>query len=196
MQSFYDFSAYIYDFLTWGEAKRYREVKRKLFAAACGRVLLVGAGTGVDLPLLPPGQELIAIDVSAPMLARAKKRESEYRGNLSLRLANIEKTDFPDHYFTAVVTSCVFCSVADPIAGLKEIKRILRPGGRLLMFEHVLSKNPLLKPCLYLMNLLIPSGPDFTRNTVANVKTAGFEVIAEQNVYMDIVKGIVAQPQS
>lgn len=191
MSGFYDGIAIFYDLFIWGSERRYHTIKENGFAGAHGRCLLVGVGTGIDLPLLPPDLELTAIDLSPHMLARAKKRAKNYKWNIQLLEANIEKTDFPDAYFDTVITSCVFCSVGDPVKGLKEVRRVLKPGGRLIMFEHVLSKNPLLKPMLYFMSLLIP-GPEMTRDTVANVKEAGFQVVKEKNVYMDIVKRIEA----
>lgn len=193
MISFYDLTANFYDILTWGMEKRYRETKQSAFSSASGRVLLVGVGTGIDLSLLPAQLEVTAIDISEQMLAKAAIRSQDYQGQVRLRVADIENTDFPNNYFDTVITSCVFCSVKNPVKGLQEIKRILRSESQLIMFEHVLSQNPFLKPMLYFMNLLMPFGPDFTRDTVANVKKAGFKILSERNVYMDIIKEINAR---
>lgn len=193
MKKSYDFLAGVYDLFTWGAQKRFRTAKIRLFSSATGKTLLVGVGTGIDLPLMPPGLDITAIDVSPAMLERATRRAIKYQSSIMLAEVNIEQTEFSDNYFDTVITSCVFCSVQNPVKGLKEIRRILKPGGRLIMAEHVLSQNPLLKPMLYFMNVIFPSGPDFTRDTVANVKAAGFKVISNRNLYMDIVKAVEAQ---
>ena len=192
MAGFYDRIAGLYDVFTWGADKRYARLKRRAFSGADGRTLLVGVGTGRDLDLLPEGLDLVGIDLSTSMLARARRRAIGYKGSVVILERNIEDTGFPEHHFDTVLTSCVFCSVGDPVKGLKEIRRILKPGGRLIMFEHMLSRNPLLQPMLYSMNFMIPIGPRFTRKTLANVRAAGFNVVLDENVYMDIVKHIEA----
>jgi len=194
LRNFYDIMARFYDCFVWGAEKRYGHEKSAIFSAAEGKTLLVGVGTGIDLKHMPPGLEITAIDLSSSMLKYASKRAQKYDGKIELLQCNIEKTDFPDNCFDSVVTSCVFCSVSNPIQGLKEIHRILKPGGKLIMLEHVLSRNILLKPMLYMMNVMIPFGPEFTRNTIQNVKTAGFKVSSERNLILDIVKAVEATP--
>jgi len=97
--------------------------------------------------------------------------------------------DFPDGHFDTVVTSCTFCSVPDPIKGLKEVRRVLKDDGTMLMFEHVRPANLYLGFVMDLMNPLIQKfGPDINRRTADNVRSAGFRLTREYNVYLDMVK--------
>jgi ubiquinone/menaquinone biosynthesis C-methylase UbiE len=159
-----------------------------------GHCLMVAAGTGADFQFFPPGRTITAIDISPGMIERARNRADGYRGSLSLEVMDAQALEFADATFDTVVTSCTFCSVPDPLRGLRELYRCLKPGGQLLMFEHVRSR---LGPIAVLQDVmtLITSriGPDMNRDTVSNVLRAGFEVCREQNVYLDVVKAIAAR---
>jgi ubiquinone/menaquinone biosynthesis C-methylase UbiE len=100
---------------------------------------------------------------------------------------------YDDATFDTVVTSCVFCSVPDPVTGLRELHRCLKPGGRLLMFEHVRSR---LGVVALMQHLLTPFtsryGPDLNRDTTANALRAGFVIAREDNVYLDVVRAVEA----
>jgi SAM-dependent methyltransferase len=185
----WDRLAALYDLLLWGSARRQSDAKKQAFSQASGRVLFVGAGTGTDLLLMPPGIELFAMDTSGKMLEKAKERVKKHGGKVYLIQSDIEQSPFPASSFDSIVTSCVFCSVPDPVRGLRDVRRVLKPGGKLIMFEHVLSRNPLLSFMLRGMNWLT-AGPDLTRDTVGNVLRAGLEPVTHKNIYMDIVKAI------
>ncbi len=90
---------------------------------------------------------------------------------------------------------CTFCSVPNPVQGLKELYRVLKPDGQLLMFKHVRSKIGPVALFLDFMTFLsrkFALGPDLNRDTVNNVLKAGFQLRREENVYLDIVKMIEA----
>ena len=192
-QKKWDFSAAFYDLLAWGPERRWAPRKRELFASMQGKVLFVAVGTGQDIPFFPPGQDITAIDISPRMLAKARARAARYHGSLELREMDVHALEFPDHSFDQVVTSCTFCSVPDPVAGLIALRRVLKPGGALYMFEHTGSR-------VFPFNLMLdvmtpiwrPIGPEMNRDTVANVKKAGFEIRQVNNVYLDVVKTIAA----
>ena len=101
----------------------------------------------------------------------------------------MQALDFDDGTFDTVITSCTFCSVPDPVAGLREVRRVLKDDGRLLMFEHVRASNPWLGFMMDLMNPLVRGfGPDINRRTGDNIRAAGFRIEREFNVYLDMVK--------
>jgi len=192
-QARWDRTSRTYDWLTWAEERRFAAAKRRLFAKMSGRCFMVAAGTGHDFQFFPPGLSITAIDISPDMVARARARAAGYAGKLKVEVMDVQQLEFDDATFDTIATSCTFCSVPDPIRGLRELHRCLKPGGRLLMFEHVRSR---IGPIAMFQDLMTPLtrrfGPDMNRDTVGNVSKAGFEIRAEANVYLDIVKAIEA----
>jgi ubiquinone/menaquinone biosynthesis C-methylase UbiE len=154
---------------------------------------MVAAGTGSDFRFFPADQHIVAIDISPKMLERAARKVSEYPGTIELRQMDVCELSFPDESFDTVVTVCTFCSVPRPVAGLRELHRVLKADGQMLMFEHVRSH---IGPLGFFQDLMTPLsrrfGPDLNRETVRNVLTAGFRLRREENVYLDIVKIIEA----
>lgn len=177
-----------------GGEKRWRRAKQHLFAAmGGGDILFMALGTGQDISTFPPGKTLHAIDVSERMLALAKPRIEAYRGTIHAQQMDIHQPCFAPESFDQVFTSCTFCSVPDPVEGLRQVFNLLRPGGELLMFEHTGSRYFPFNIMLRTMTLLTQKiGPDMDRDTVANVKAAGFDVQAVDNVFLDVVKIIRA----
>jgi len=159
-----------------------------------GRVLFEAIGTGVDIPCFPPGRDITAIDISKEMLWRAERRRTLYDGNLRLVEADAMDLPFPDGAFDTVATSCTFCSIPDPARALAEVYRVLRPGGRLLMFEHVRSRNPVFGLTLDLMTLWTRRlGTEMNRDTLRSVSAAGFQVLRIDSVFLDIILAIRAR---
>jgi ubiquinone/menaquinone biosynthesis C-methylase UbiE len=178
-----------------GGEKRWRRAKTHLFSAmGDGDILFMALGTGQDIGTFPPSKTLHAIDVSERMLSLAQPRVEAYNGTIHVRQMDIHQANFAPESFDQVFTSCTFCSVPEPVEGLKQVFNLLRPGGELLMFEHTGSGyfpfNLMLRTMTFLTNKI---GPDMDRNTVANVKAAGFEVVAVENVFLDVVKIIRAK---
>lgn len=172
--------------------KRFR--RHVLDRVSGGHVLEVGVGTGVNLPDYPAEIELDAIDLSPRMLARARGR-SGVRARVRLHVMDVQRLAFPDATFDAVLSTCVFCSVPDPVAGLAELRRVLRPTGRAILLEHVRPGGRRLGPLFDRLDPYVwKVGPHINRRTVDNVRAAGFHVETEQNLWSDIVKLIVARP--
>lgn len=184
-----------FDRFTGGEKRRYGQLKRGLFAKASGKIMLVAAGTGQDFVFFPPGLDITAIDFSPKMIEKAKEKAARYDGHLKVVLADVLELGFPENSFDSVVTSCTFCSVPDPVKGLREIRRVLKPDGKLLMFEHVRPQSFLLG---FMMDLVTPIakrfGPELNRQTAKNVQKAGFKLTREFNIYLDMVKLFEAVP--
>jgi ubiquinone/menaquinone biosynthesis C-methylase UbiE len=193
-QAKWDRASRTYDWFTWGDELRFGHAKTRLFRKMTGRCLMVAAGTGNDFRYFPPDLTITAIDISPQMIEHARPRAEAYHGQLDLSVMDVQALEFPDATFDTAVTACTFCSVPDPVRGLRELYRCLKSGGSLLMFEHVRSR---VGPIALLQDLPTPitrrMGPDMNRNTVDNVLRAGFELCHETNVYIDIVKAIEAR---
>ncbi len=174
--------------------QRWARYKRKLFSGMQGKVLFLAAGTGLDFQFFPPGKTIVAIDVSEQMLRRAAPRARRYRGAIHLQQMNVGQLAFQDASFDQVYTSCTFCSVSEPLEGLRQIRRVLRPDGTLLMFEHTVSRwfpfNAMLHACTPLSRRF---GPEMNRPTVRSVRQAGFEVRRVERHYLDVLKTIKAR---
>ncbi len=188
----WDRAARGYDLMNgYGPEWRWAPWKRRLFSTMEGQVLFLAIGTGQDIQFFPSGQEITAIDVSPRMIAQARLRAEGYKGWLKLRQLDVHDLDYPDATFDQVFTSCTFCSVPDPVNGLRALRRVLRPGGTIGMFEHTGSR---FFPFGLMLNLMTPLvrrlGPELNRDTVANVKQAGFVDLQVEPVYLDVVKVI------
>lgn len=149
--------------------------RRDLVAEASGRVLEVGCGTGLGLPDYGRDVELFALDPNLDALHRARSRADD----AGLVCASAESIPFADDSFDCAVSSLVFCSVPDADRGLHELRRVLRPDGRLLMFEHVQARSMFgarfldwLQPAW----TRIAGGCHPNRDTVAAVERAGFAI--------------------
>ncbi len=189
----WDGAANSFDLLSYGDDKRFGSYKRRLFAKMHGKSLMVATGTGNDFKYFPPGQDIVALDISPKMLEKAAPRAEGYPGTLVLREMDVCKLDYPDDTFDTVVTVCTFCSVPKPVVGLSELRRVLKPGGQILMFEHMRSAVAQFGVLLDMMTPLTRKfGPDLNRDTVGNVLKAGFRLRRVENVYMDIVRIIEA----
>ncbi|MCK4452449.1 MAG: methyltransferase domain-containing protein, partial [Anaerolineae bacterium] len=112
----------------------FRRLRRRMFPLLRGAVLELGIGTGVNLPLYEPEARVIGCDASVEMLAWAARRHPQ--APVTLAQADAQRLPFTDGSFDVVTASLLFCSVADPAQGLAESRRVLRPGGRLVLLEH------------------------------------------------------------
>lgn len=185
----WDNAAKTFDIMNSGIEVRYGEKKREWFSRSVGRTLLVAVGTGLDLQYFPSGQNVVGIDISSKMLEKAKGKLNINTSNTKLVRADVQMLGFADNSFDSVVTSCTFCSVPNPVLGLKELQRVMRPGGKLLMFEHVRSNIFWMGPMMDLLTYVSRKvGPDLNRRTKENVIRAGFKLTREINIYLDIIK--------
>lgn len=190
----WDRASRIYDWMNWGDVRRFGGAKQRLFAKMRGRCLMVAAGTGCDFQWFPPGLTITAIDISEGMVARAGARAAMYDGSLEVRTMDVRQMEYPDAVFDTVVTACTFCSVPDPVRGLREVYRCLKPGGQLLMFEHVRSAIGPIGLMQDVMTAVTRKfGPDMNRDTAGNVVRAGFALIDVSKVYLDVVVAIEAR---
>ena len=178
----------------YGPEKRWEPVKRALFSKmGDGPILFLAIGTGLDVRFFPPNREILGIDISDRMLEKARGRVEAYDGRIELRQMDVHEMPFESGHFDQVFTSCTFCSVPRPVEGLEALRRVLKPGGELHMFEHTGSRYFPFRIMLNAMTQLSRRlGPEMNRPTVENVKAAGFQLSAVQHVYLDVVKTISA----
>jgi len=173
----------------------FRRLRKKLWGQALGpHILEVGVGTGKNFAFYPRGAWITAIDFSPKMLAQAQRKLDRMQPDVNLALMDVESIDYADNSFDTVIASFVFCSVPHPRKGLKELYRVLKPGGQLLLLEHVLSAN---KTRAALMNALNPlvvrlMGANINRQTIKNVQACPFQKIYIDPVSNDIIKLIRA----
>ena len=186
--------AALYDRFEGSDVRR-APYKRRLFSRAQGRTLLVGVGTGLDLKHLPANSHVSAIDISEAMLTRARKRVAASPACVRLVGADALRLPFADAIFETIITSCTLCSVPDPLLAFEEIRRVLAPSGRLLMFEHVRSRQPVLAVTLDLMTLWTRRGGTvMNRQTLSLASEAGFAITRIESVFLDIILAVEAVP--
>jgi len=192
----YDRIAPFYNALEWLMELRFRRWRRELWGNLAGDAILeLGIGTGKNLRFYPSGKNVTAIDLSEKMLERARRRAERLGTRVQLQVADVQALPFEDASFDEVVATFLFCSVPDPVLGLREARRVLRPGGRLLLLEHVISEVPLIRT---LMRWFDPIpfriwGAHIDRDTVANVRTAGFVDIASRSKALGLIQLIKAR---
>lgn len=158
-----------------------------------GDVLEVGVGTGKNIQYYPDNINVTAIDFSEMMLEKAKEKEKKFNKKVKLVHMDAQNMEFPDNSFDCVFTTCVFCSVPDPLKGLKEIKRVCKCDGKIIMIEHERSENKVVGLLMDIFNPLTLNlyGANINRRTVDNIKKAGFTNIEVTNLKGDILKKIV-----
>ncbi len=192
----YDGVAKYFDLFRGGDMRRWGPSQRTLFKNLKGKVLYIGIGTGQEIVNFPPGLDITAADLSYKMLRQSQTRVQNYAGKIHRCQMDAETAAFADKTFETIVTVCVLCSVKHPVPCLQELKRVLKPDGELVMFEHVLSQNPVYALILKTMSCITEylEATYLDRDTVNNVEMAGFKIHSHKNVYLDIVKALRAHP--
>jgi ubiquinone/menaquinone biosynthesis C-methylase UbiE len=162
-----------------------------------GRLLEIGVGTGKNMPYYPINAEVTAIDLSDKMLAQARRRAAQQSIDVALHEMDVQDLSFKENSFDTAVATWVFCSVPDPVRGLRELGRVVRPEGRIVLLDHVRVDRPIVGRLMDLLNPLVvwATGANINRRTVENVRRAGLIIEREKDLApMGAVKLILARP--
>ncbi len=160
-----------------------------------GQVLEVAIGTGLSLPHYPTDVAVTGIELSPAMLAIAKQRAADLGRDVDLHTGDAEALPFDNDAFDTVVCALSLCTIPDPAAAIGEMKRVLVPGGRLLLLDHIGSTWP----PIYLVQWLLEritiraAGEHFTRRQLPLVKAAGFDIVEVERLKAGTVERIHAR---
>lgn len=173
------------------------DFRRAYGAELRGETLEVAVGSGLNLPHYPAAVgRSVGVDLSSGMLGQARRRAGELGREIALVQADAERLPFPDGSFDTVGVSLALCTVADPAAVLREVARVCRPAGRVVLLEHVVSP---VAPVAALERLLSPLqerfiGCHLTRETIDTARELGFTVLSERHRLVGVFRLVVACP--
>lgn len=171
--------------------------RKTLWTRAEGRILEAGAGTGLNIAYYPAGAKVTATDLSGAMLQKARERASQQKRDVSFEEADLCNLPFEDGAFDTAVATFVFCSMPDPVACLREMGRVTKPDGRILLLDHVRIENPLIGSLMDRLNTATVrlAGEHINHRMDAFVRAAGLEIAESQRLgIMGVIQFIVARP--
>lgn len=162
---------------------------------ASGDVLEVAVGTGRNLPFYPDGMRLTGIELSQEMLAIARRRAAALGREVGFQQGDAQALPFPDESFDTVICTLALCSIPDDGRAVAEMKRVLRPGGRLLLLDHVESTSRLWHDIQWLLEhvTLRFEGEHLLRRPLRHVLSAGFEIERRERLKKGIIEQIAAR---
>ncbi|MGG0717138.1 class I SAM-dependent methyltransferase [Robertmurraya massiliosenegalensis] len=171
-----------------------------LLSHVSGKVLEVGIGTGVNLRHYPKNiSSLTGVDFSRKMLeiAQKKKLSGDFQFPIELIEADIQYLPFADDSFDSIVSTCVFCSVPDPIKGLEELRRVCKPSGKIYMLEHMRSDNRLIGVVMDVLNPLTVRlwGANINRETLKNIEKANIKIYKNISLMSSVFRELTLSPK-
>lgn len=194
----YDRLAAIYDLRTYmAEEYVFKKFRQILWSRIKGgRVLELGVGTGANIPYYPKDCQLSGVDPNEQMLERAKHRAAKLGTTVDFPFMDAQDLTFADHSFDAAITTSVFCSVPDPIQGMRELGRLVKPGGDIGLMEHMRVDKPVIGSMMDFMNPMVlrMMGANINRRTVENIKPAGLRIETIEDLAGTLFRLIHAHP--
>jgi ubiquinone/menaquinone biosynthesis C-methylase UbiE len=159
------------------------EMRRNLLADLEGDVIEIGSGTGASLPYYERARRVVAVEPDPSMAKRLPGKAAEARVPIEVVNARAEKLPFPDESFDAAVAAFVLCSVADQRTVLTEVRRVLKPEGKLVLLEHVLGEGRTARwqERLTPLHMKLAGNCHLNRETRATVAAAGFDATGVEN---------------
>src|SRR5215210_1179053 len=164
-----------------------------------GETLEVGVGSGLNIPFYSPDvTRAVGVDLSEEMLRHARERAAQLDIPFTLMQADVEALPFPDASFDTVAISLALCTIPDPLQALQELGRVCRPGGRIVLLEHVRSTA---RPLAAVQRVLSPLNEraiscHLDRDTFGLARSLGFSIDETHSRLFDSVRLVVARPPS
>lgn len=182
-----------YDLLDWSfERRRYSALRPLLFEGLSGRLLDAGVGTGRNMKFYPRDAEVVGVDVSPRMLARAERRRAALGLKVELQLGDLTRLSFADATFSAAVAAFVFCVMpdVDQPAAFRELGRVVAPGGRIRLLDYVRPSGALRSGIARLWEpwMAWAYGAGFDRRTKEHISAAGLVVVSDRFVFADLIR--------
>lgn len=168
------------------EQGKFKTIRKELLCEARGMVLEIGSGTGINFPIYENAETVYAIEPNPAMIEKSITKKENAVVPIEIINAGAEQLPFEDNSFDTVVATLVFCTIPNVDSALKEIKRVLKPGGTILFFEHVKMENRFLAG---LQDFLTPAwkricdGCCLNRNTHQLLKSHSLEIIEKKDYY-------------
>lgn len=168
------------------EKGRFKSIRIDLLQRANGSVLEIGSGTGINFPYYQSVEKVTAIEPSQQMIDRSNRRRKMSVVPIQIMQESAERLPFDDHTFDTVVVTLALCTIPNPEVALQEMKRVCKPNGKILLFEHVRMDHPFLAK---LQDWITPiwkkacDGCCLNRNTVEMIKANGLEILNIKTYY-------------
>lgn len=164
-------------------------------AQATGDTLEVAVGTGLNLPFYPADVQLTGVDFSPPMLSLARRRAEQLGRVVDLREANAHALPFPDASFDTVVCTYGLCAIPDESRAVSEMKRVLRPGGLLLLVDHIAGGAWPTRAVQHLLEVVtVPlQGEHFLRRPLHQVRAEGLSVERCERFKLGVIERLAAR---
>jgi ubiquinone/menaquinone biosynthesis C-methylase UbiE len=195
LRRYWDRHARTYDKqMTFWDRRLFGDGRRWVCSQATGDVLEVAIGTGRNLPFYPEGIRLTGIEFSPAMLELARRQAERLGLQVDLRLGDAQALELPDASFDTVVCTLSLCAIPDHRRAIAEMKRVLRPGGRLLLLDHVAGAPRSVQAIQWLLErVTIPLGGEhLRRRPLLQVQAEGFQIQQRERAKLGIVERLAA----